>query len=141
MSSGATAKAALLPVGKKLVELGVAKFPLQLKKWQAPAKIAALSKQVRQVTLVKTLWSLDKPTSLYEFYYPSRVTYPSGISKEGVSLASIGIAAESIGFRTLVTKVGLDKLAEDAPLPFIAHWKQNHFVVVFDIKKDIGNKT
>ena len=60
----------------------------------------------------------------------------SGINKEGVSLASIGIASESIGFRTLVTKVGYDKLADDAPLPFIVHWQQNHFVVVFDIKKD-----
>lgn len=60
----------------------------------------------------------------------------SGINKEGVSMASIGIAAESIGFRTLATKVSFEKLAEDAPLPFIAHWKQNHFVVVFEIKKN-----
>ncbi|MFN3851951.1 MAG: peptidase domain-containing ABC transporter [Spirosomataceae bacterium] len=59
-----------------------------------------------------------------------------GINKEGVSLASMGVAAESLGFRTLVAKVGFDKLAADAPLPFIAHWKQNHFVIVFEIKKD-----
>jgi ATP-binding cassette, subfamily B, bacterial len=60
----------------------------------------------------------------------------SGINKEGVSLASVGVAAENIGFRTLVAKVGFDKMAEDAPLPLIAHWKQNHFIVVHDIKKD-----
>ena len=60
----------------------------------------------------------------------------SGINKEGVSMASVGVAAEKIGFKTLVAKVDFDKIAEEAPLPLIAHWKQNHFVVVHDIKKD-----
>jgi ATP-binding cassette, subfamily B, bacterial len=60
----------------------------------------------------------------------------SGINKEGVSMAGIGMAAEQIGFRTLVAKVTFEKLVTDAPLPFIAHWKQNHFVVVHAIKKD-----
>jgi len=78
----ATAKAVLVPVGKKLVDAGIAKFPTQFKKWQTATKITALSKHVRQVTLVKTLWSLDRPTSLYEFYFPSKVTYPTGIVKQ-----------------------------------------------------------
>lgn len=60
----------------------------------------------------------------------------SGINKEGVSMAGIGMAAEQIGFRTLVVKVNFEKIASDAPLPFIAHWKQNHFVVVYQIKKN-----
>ncbi len=60
----------------------------------------------------------------------------SGINKEGVSMAGIGMAAEQIGFRTLVAKVPFEKLISDAPMPFIAHWKQNHFVVVYAIKKD-----
>ncbi|MDZ7900472.1 MAG: peptidase domain-containing ABC transporter [Arcicella sp.] len=60
----------------------------------------------------------------------------SGINKEGVSMAGIGTAAEHIGFRTLVAKVTFEKIVSDAPLPFIAHWKQNHFVVVHAIKKD-----
>lgn len=60
----------------------------------------------------------------------------SGINKEGVSMAGIGMAAEQIGFRTLVAKVSFEKLISDAPMPFIAHWKQNHFVVVYAIKKD-----
>lgn len=60
----------------------------------------------------------------------------SGINKEGVSMAGIGMAAEQIGFRTLVAKVPFEKLIADAPMPFIAHWKQNHFVVVYAIKKD-----
>lgn len=60
----------------------------------------------------------------------------SGINKEGVSMAGIGMAAEHIGFRTLVAKVSFEKIVTDAPLPFIAHWKQNHFVVVHALKKD-----
>ncbi len=60
----------------------------------------------------------------------------SGINKEGVSMAGIGMAAEQIGFRTLVAKISFEKLISDAPMPFIAHWKQNHFVVVYAIKKD-----
>jgi ATP-binding cassette subfamily B protein len=60
----------------------------------------------------------------------------SGLNKEGVSMASIGIAAEAIGLRTLVAKVSYHKLLSDAPLPFIAHWKQNHFIVVYELNKD-----
>jgi ATP-binding cassette, subfamily B, bacterial len=54
----------------------------------------------------------------------------SKISKEGVSLLGISEAAENIGFRTLAVKVTYQKLFEDAPTPFIVHWRQSHFVVV-----------
>lgn len=52
------------------------------------------------------------------------------IGKEGVNLLGIAQAAESIGFKTLGVKVTLQKLLEEAPLPCIVHWGQNHFVVV-----------
>lgn len=52
------------------------------------------------------------------------------IGKEGVNLLGIAQAAESIGFKTLGVKVTLKKLLEEAPLPCIVHWGQNHFVVV-----------
>jgi ATP-binding cassette, subfamily B, bacterial len=54
----------------------------------------------------------------------------SKISKEGVSLLGISEAAENIGFRTLAVKVTYQKLFEDAPTPFIVHWRQSHFIVV-----------
>jgi ATP-binding cassette, subfamily B, bacterial len=56
------------------------------------------------------------------------------IGKEGVSLLGISEAAESIGFKTLAVKVPFKQLEKDAPLPCIVHWKQNHFVVVYQIK-------
>ncbi|QIP16719.1 peptidase domain-containing ABC transporter [Spirosoma aureum] len=62
----------------------------------------------------------------------------SQIGKEGVSLLGISEAAEAIGFRTMGVKVSFEKLATEAPLPFIVHWDQNHFVVVYDVKKASG---
>lgn len=61
----------------------------------------------------------------------------SSISREGVSLLGISDAAESIGMRTMGVSLSIEQIKKEAPLPFIAHWKQDHFVVVYKIK---GNK-
>ncbi|MDZ4210312.1 MAG: cysteine peptidase family C39 domain-containing protein, partial [Methylotenera sp.] len=55
------------------------------------------------------------------------------ITREGVSLLGISDAAEKIGFRTMGVKISYDKLANEVPLPCIAHWNQRHFVVVYGI--------
>lgn len=55
--------------------------------------------------------------------------------KTGVSMLSISQAAESIGFRTQGIKLGFNQLKE-VSFPCIAHWAQNHFVVVYKIKKN-----
>ena len=55
------------------------------------------------------------------------------IGRSGVSMLGISEAAESIGFRTIGVHISFAQLAE-APLPCIVHWKQNHFVVVYDIR-------
>lgn len=60
----------------------------------------------------------------------------SFITREGVSMLGISDAAEAIGFRTMGVKASLHKMYEEQPVPFIAHWKQNHFVVVYKITKD-----
>ncbi|WP_343789383.1 peptidase domain-containing ABC transporter [Wandonia haliotis] len=59
----------------------------------------------------------------------------SETTREGASLKNIADAAEKIGFRTLGVKVSFQKLQEDAPLPCIVHWKQEHFVIVYKIAK------
>ncbi len=56
------------------------------------------------------------------------------INKEGVSLLGISDAAEKIGFRSLGVKLDTAQLKE-ADLPCILHWRQNHFVVLYKIKK------
>ncbi len=61
----------------------------------------------------------------------------SGTTREGTSLEGLINAAEKIGFRTLGVKVPFMRLVEDAPLPCIAHWNQNHFVVIHKIKRGV----
>ncbi len=58
------------------------------------------------------------------------------ITKEGVSFLGLSEAADSIGFKTLGLKIPVDFLMEKIPLPCIAHWRQNHFVVVYRIRKN-----
>jgi ATP-binding cassette, subfamily B, bacterial len=55
------------------------------------------------------------------------------IGKEGVALIDISDAAEKIGMNTLAAKVAWDRLADGLPLPMIAHWRQQHFIVVYEV--------
>ena len=57
------------------------------------------------------------------------------LDKNGVSLLGISKAAEAIGFKTLGGRLSFEMLSEEAPMPCIVHWNQNHFVVVYKIKK------
>ena len=60
----------------------------------------------------------------------------SETTRSGSSLLGLSEAVEGLGFRSLGIKVNLDKLSE-APLPCILHWNNNHYVVLYKIKKDI----
>ncbi|WP_316820457.1 peptidase domain-containing ABC transporter [Pedobacter gandavensis] len=55
-------------------------------------------------------------------------------TKNGVNMLGISEAAEKLGFRTYGVRLTLDQLNE-AELPCILHWNQNHFVVLYKIKK------
>ena len=55
-------------------------------------------------------------------------------TREGVSLLTISDAAEKIGFRSQGVRITLDRI-EEIPLPAIIHWTQNHFVVLYKIKR------
>lgn len=54
----------------------------------------------------------------------------SFITREGVSMLGISEAAEKLGFRSICVQVSYGML-EEAPLPCIIHWNQQHFVVVY----------
>ena len=62
------------------------------------------------------------------------------LGKDGVSLLGISKAAEEIGFKTIGSRLSFDTLTSEVPLPCIIHWNQNHFVVVYKIKKRRGNR-
>ena len=57
------------------------------------------------------------------------------LGKDGVSLLGISKAAETIGFKTIGGRLNFATLADEVPLPCIVHWNQNHFVVVYKIRK------
>ena len=62
------------------------------------------------------------------------------LGRNGVSLLGISKAAENIGFKTVGGRLSFDILANELPFPCIVHWNQNHFVVVYNIRKRKGNR-
>ena len=55
------------------------------------------------------------------------------INREGVSLAGIKEAAETIGFETFSVLITWENLLKKVPLPCIVHWEGNHFMVVYRV--------
>lgn len=53
---------------------------------------------------------------------------------EGVSMLGISEAFEALGIESVSAKVSIEKLTK-APMPCILHWSQNHFVVLYRVKK------
>lgn len=70
----------------------------------------------------------------YTIQYLREIMY---IGRIGVSLKGIATGAEKIGFRSLAVKIPTqgDKSLDTAPLPAIAHWNQNHFVVIYKVTR------
>ncbi|WP_299122162.1 peptidase domain-containing ABC transporter [uncultured Winogradskyella sp.] len=60
----------------------------------------------------------------------------SETTRAGSSLLGLSEAAEKIGFRSLGVKLTLKRLLE-APLPCIVHWNNNHYTVLYKIKKEV----
>lgn len=55
-------------------------------------------------------------------------------TKDGVNLLGISEAAEKLGFRTYGVRLSLEQLSQ-VELPCILHWNQNHFVVLYKIRR------
>lgn len=55
----------------------------------------------------------------------------SGMTIEGTSLEGLSQAADFIGLKNLAVRISLDVLVKDAPLPAIAHWNEESFVVIY----------
>ena len=56
-------------------------------------------------------------------------------------MLGIADAAEYIGFRTICGRMTLGKMVEQRPFPCILHWNQDHFVVLYDVKKKQDGKS
>lgn len=58
------------------------------------------------------------------------------VNRSGVNLLGVSEAAEKIGFRTLGIKLDIQQLKQ-VELPCLLHWRQNHFVILFKIRKGV----
>lgn len=57
------------------------------------------------------------------------------LTREGVSVAGIRDALRKIGMESGTFELTLEQLRTRCPLPAILHWEQNHFVVLYDVKR------
>ena len=74
--------------------------------------------------------------SVYGKDYPlSYLRSLSHLTREGVSVAGIRDALKAIGMESATFEMTPEQLHEKCPLPAILHWEQNHFVVLYDIRK------
>jgi ATP-binding cassette subfamily B protein len=74
-------------------------------------------------------------------FYGKRISLQSlreraQIGKEGVNLLGISEAAEAIGFKTQAIRLSYEALVNQAILPSILHWEQNHFIVLYKASKN-----
>lgn len=70
-----------------------------------------------------------------KFYALDTLRAKCFVGKNGVSMLDISNAAESIGFRTIGGYISYEDLKNGIQLPCILHWDQDHFVVLYKIKK------
>lgn len=65
----------------------------------------------------------------------------SHLSRDGVSAQGIMEAGDRIGFRSMTVKIPFDTGNDTAclltaPLPAVAHWNQQHFVVIYKANRE-----
>ena len=67
----------------------------------------------------------------YSLHFLSDICFATS---EGVSMLGISEAANEIGLHSVCAKATAEELSE-VSLPCILHWNQNHFVVLYKVKK------
>jgi ATP-binding cassette, subfamily B, bacterial len=67
----------------------------------------------------------------YSLEYLREICY---LNRNGVSLSSLADAAEQLGYRTLKARISFEQLCEEAPLPCVLYWNQDHFVVLHKVE-------
>ncbi len=67
----------------------------------------------------------------YSLHFLSDICFATS---EGVSMLGISEAANEIGLHSVCTRATVEELSK-VSLPCILHWNQNHFVVLYKVKK------
>ncbi|GGF44441.1 ABC transporter ATP-binding protein [Echinicola rosea] len=66
----------------------------------------------------------------------ARLKAMSDVTFIGLSIQGLGKLAEKIQLRALPIQSDYRQLYEEVPLPCVAHWNQNHFVVIYKVEKN-----
>lgn len=70
-------------------------------------------------------------------YYGRTLTFTDldkeTLSYNGLSIDELNSLATKLDYRALIVKTDFESIKNKAPFPFIAHWNQNHYVVVYKI--------
>jgi ATP-binding cassette subfamily B protein len=69
----------------------------------------------------------------YDIGYLRDISLQSG---DGTTLGGIADASEKIGFSTLALTIDYNTLSDKIPFPCIAHWRQRHYVVVYEVTRE-----
>lgn len=59
----------------------------------------------------------------------------SFLQKGGASMAGLSQALASLGIESVGIKAHINELVSEVPLPAIAHWEGNHFLVVYKVNR------
>jgi ATP-binding cassette subfamily B protein len=65
-----------------------------------------------------------------------RLTALSSVTETGTSIFNLSKAAEAIGFSTISICIPFDRLRDIKPLPCIAHYRRDHFVVIYEVGEE-----
>jgi ATP-binding cassette, subfamily B, bacterial len=115
----------------------------------AEAPVSTTKGKKRKLSFARQLERMDcGPTCLQmvagyygKFYTHQHLREACFTDRAGVSMSGLEKGAAAIGFDTIAAEFSLDELLQDAPLPAILHWKQNHFVVLRGPAKGIRART
>jgi ATP-binding cassette subfamily B protein len=60
-------------------------------------------------------------------------------TREGVSLSNIAQVFDEVGYKTIGGRLTIERLQDKAPMPCLIHWDQEHFVILYKVKKKKNN--
>lgn len=72
----------------------------------------------------------------YGRFYPLEKLWKlTSAQRADISFEDIAEVAKKMRFKTVAVKTDWERLEKDLPLPCIAHWRENHFIVVYKVRK------
>jgi len=70
-------------------------------------------------------------------FSPEHLRDVCNITPDGITIKSLMKGAEALGFQTVPASIKYGTLAKQAPLPCITYWRDRHFLVVYEVKRNI----